>query len=115
MLAYEDRTFSDYLDQLGATADFDERVVLLQEMGRHMYSQLPRIEIAEVFGLYGIGENVKTWATAPGNGFIHNTAYVNLNWAPPGQPVTPWQSRLGRTEGAEETCALVNLHPICTP
>lgn len=88
MLAYEDRTFSNYLDELGATADFDERVVLLQEMGRHMYSQLPRIEIAEVFGLYGIGENVKTWATAPGNGFIHNTAYVNLNWAPPGQPVT---------------------------
>ena len=88
MLAYEDQTFSDYLDEVGATADFDERVLLLQEMGRHMYSQLPRIEIAEVFGLYGIGENVKTWATAPGNGFIHNTAYVNLNWAPPGQTVT---------------------------
>jgi peptide/nickel transport system substrate-binding protein len=88
MLAYEDRTFSDYLDKLGATADFDERVILLQEMGRHMYSQLPRIELAEVFGIFGVGENVKTWETAPGNGFIHNTAYVNLNWAPPGQPVT---------------------------
>ncbi len=88
MLAYEDRTFSDYLDELGATADFDRRVILMQEMGRHMYSQLPRIELAEVFGIFGIGENVKTWATAPGNGFIHNTAYVNLNWAPPGQPVT---------------------------
>ena len=88
MLAYEDRTFSDYLDKLGATADFDERVMLLQEMGRHMYSQLPRIELAEVFGIFGVGENVKTWETAPGNGFIHNTAYVNLNWAPPGEPVT---------------------------
>lgn len=53
-----------------------------------MYSQLPRIELAEVFGIFGVGENVKTWETAPGNGFIHNTAYVNLNWAPPGQPVT---------------------------
>ena len=88
MLAYEDRTFSDYLDKLGATADFDQRVTLLQEMGRYMYSQLPRIELAEVFGIFGVGESVKTWETAPGNGFIHNTAYVNLNWAPPGQPVT---------------------------
>ena len=88
MLAYEDRTFSDYLDELGATADFDKRVTLLQEMGRHMYSALPRIELAEVFGIFGVGEAVKTWETAPGNGFIHNTAYVNLNWAPPGQPVT---------------------------
>ena len=88
MLAYEDRTFSDYLDQLGAEADFDKRVTLSQEMGRHMYSSLPRIELAEVFGIFGVGEAVKTWETAPGNGFIHNTAYVNLNWAPPGQPVT---------------------------
>ena len=88
MLAYEDRTFSDYLDQLGAEADFDQRVTLLQEMGRHMYSALPRIELAEVFGIFGVGEAVKTWQTAPGNGFIHNTSYVNLNWAPPGQPVT---------------------------
>ena len=88
MLAYEDRKFSDYLDELGATADFDKRVTLLQEMGRHMYSQLPRIEIAEVFGIFGVGDKVKRWETAPGNGFIHNTAYVNLNWAPPGQPVT---------------------------
>ena len=88
MLAYEDRTFSDYIDKLGATADFEERVVLLQDMGRHMYSQLPRIELAEVFGIFGVGESVKQWETAPGNGFIHNTAYVNLNWAPPGQPVT---------------------------
>ena len=87
MLAYEDRKFSDYLDELGATADFDTRVTLLQEMGRHMYSQLPRIEIAEVFGIFGVGDKVKTWQTAPGNGFIHNTAYVNLVWAPPGQPV----------------------------
>ncbi len=87
MLAYEDRVFSDYLDKLGATADFDTRVTLLQEMGRHMYSTLPRIEIAEVFGLFGIGDQVKTWQTAPGNGFIHNTAYVNMVWAPPGQPV----------------------------
>jgi peptide/nickel transport system substrate-binding protein len=88
MLAYEDRTFSDYLDKLGSTAEFDDRVILLQEMGRHMYAQLPRIELAEVFGIFGVGENVKTWETAPGNGFIHNTAYVNLNWAPPGEPVT---------------------------
>ena len=88
MLAYEDRTFSDYLDKLGSTANFEERVILLQEMGRHMYSQLPRIELAEVFGIYGVGDRVKKWETAPGNGFIHNTAYVNLNWAPPGQPVT---------------------------
>jgi peptide/nickel transport system substrate-binding protein len=88
MLAYEDRVFSDYMDKLGATADFDTRVTLLQEMGRHMYSQLPRIELAEVFGLFGIGDTVKNWETAPGNGFIHNTSYVNLNWAPPGQPVT---------------------------
>ena len=87
MLAYEDRVFSDYLDKLGATADFDTRVTLLQEMGRHMYSQLPRIELAEVFGLFGIGDTVKSWETAPGNGFIHNTSYVNLVWAPPGQPV----------------------------
>ena len=88
MLAYENREFSDYLDRLGAEPDFDTRVTLLQEMGRHMYSQLPRIELAEVFGLFGIGDTVKTWQTAPGNGFIHNTSYVNLNWAPPGQPVT---------------------------
>ena len=88
MLAYEDRTFSNYLDELGATADFEERVTLLQEMGRHMYSQLPRIEIAEVFGIFGVGPSVKNWQTAPGNGFVHNTSYVNLNWAPPGEPVT---------------------------
>ena len=45
MLAYEDRIFSNYLDELGSTADFEKRIILLQEMGRHMYSQLPRIEL----------------------------------------------------------------------
>ena len=91
MLAYEDRIFSNYLDELGAEADFEKRVTLLQEMGRHMYSTLPRIEIAEVFGIFGVGPKVKNWETAPGNGFIHNTSYVNLNWAPPGEAVTLYE------------------------
>ena len=87
MLQYEDPIFDEFLDSIGATADFDTRVTMLQDMGRHLYSVLPRIEIAEVFGIFAVGESVKRWDTAPGNGFIHNTDYVNLVWAPPGQNV----------------------------
>jgi peptide/nickel transport system substrate-binding protein len=86
-LNYEDPRINDHLDLIGSTADFDERVILIQDMGRTLYDKLGRIEIAEVYGLFGIGDKVKRWDTAPGNGFIHNTDYVNLVWAPPGQKV----------------------------
>jgi len=87
MLQYEDPVFDDFLDTIGSTPDFDKRVELLQDMGRHLYSVIPRIEIAEVFGIFAIGDKIIRWDTSPGTGLIHNTDYVNLVWAPPGQRV----------------------------
>jgi peptide/nickel transport system substrate-binding protein len=87
MLSYEDPQMDAFLGKVGATADFNERVKIMQDMARYLYDKVPRVEIAETFGLFGVSDKVKTWALTPGNGSLHNLDYVNLVWAPPGQPV----------------------------
>ena len=49
---------------------------------------IPRIEIGPIFAIFGVGDKIKPWPVVPASAFFPNLDYVNLNWAPPGEPVT---------------------------
>ncbi len=86
-LLAEDPQIDAFLEKLSATPDAEERVKIMQDMARFIYDLAPRIEIGAAKAIFGAGERVKTWPLVPSNAFLPNLDYVNLVWAPPGQPV----------------------------
>jgi len=86
-LLVEDPQIDIFLEKLSATPDPEERVKTMQDMARFVYDLVPRIEIGAAKAIFGAGERVKTWPLVPANAFLPNLDYINLVWAPPGQPV----------------------------
>jgi peptide/nickel transport system substrate-binding protein len=86
-LLAEDPQIDAFLEKLAVTPDAGERVKIMQDMARFIYDLAPRIEIGIAKAIFGAGERVKTWPLVPANAFLPNLDYVNLVWAPPGEPV----------------------------